>query len=88
VASGFGPKADWYRNLRHRPQTLVQVGNRHYAVDARFLTVAEGAEAMAGYAERHPRTARRLCAFMDLTVDGTTASFREAATAILSFGYR
>ncbi|QYX82281.1 nitroreductase family deazaflavin-dependent oxidoreductase [Streptomyces akebiae] len=82
VASGFGPTADWYRNLRRRPQTVVQVGNRHYAVDARFVAPEEGAEIMARYAARHPRTARRLCAFMGLTVDGTAASFREAGRAI------
>ncbi|MCC9710917.1 nitroreductase family deazaflavin-dependent oxidoreductase [Streptomyces sp. MNU76] len=82
VASGFGPKADWYRNLRHRPQTIVQVGNRHYAVDAVFLTPGEGAKVMAAYAVRHPRTARRLCAFMGLAVDGSAASFQEAGTSI------
>ncbi|WP_327342330.1 nitroreductase family deazaflavin-dependent oxidoreductase [Streptomyces europaeiscabiei] len=82
VASGFGPKADWYRNLRRRPQTVVQMGNRHYAVDARFLPPEEGAEVMAHYAVRHPRFARRLCAFMGLTVDGSAASFREAGRTI------
>ncbi|MBC2907627.1 nitroreductase family deazaflavin-dependent oxidoreductase [Streptomyces cupreus] len=81
VASGFGPQADWYRNLREQPKTLVQIGNRPYAVTAHFLTPGEGAEIMADYARRHPRTARRLCAFMGFPIDDET-SYREAGRAI------
>ncbi|WP_328769816.1 nitroreductase family deazaflavin-dependent oxidoreductase [Streptomyces sp. NBC_00286] len=82
VASGFGPKADWYQNLRRQPKTLIQSGNRLHAVAAHFLSRDEGAEIMAGYARRHPRTARRLCAFMGLPADGGEASFREAGRAV------
>ncbi|MFJ8533598.1 nitroreductase family deazaflavin-dependent oxidoreductase [Streptomyces sp. NPDC093591] len=82
VASGFGVKADWYQNLRARPKTLIQFGNRYHAVTARFLPPDEGAEIMADYARRRPRTARRLCAFMGFPVDGGEASFREAGRAI------
>lgn len=78
VASGFGPKTAWYRNLRAEPKTVIEVGNRHHAVTARFLTPDDGAEIMARYARRRPRTARRLCAFMGLPADGTDAGFREA----------
>jgi deazaflavin-dependent oxidoreductase (nitroreductase family) len=82
IASGFGPGADWYRNLRARPKTVVQVGTRHHAVTAHFLTPEEGAGIMARYAPRHPRLARRLCAYMGVPVDGGEASFREAGRAI------
>ncbi|MFE0803049.1 nitroreductase family deazaflavin-dependent oxidoreductase [Streptomyces sp. NPDC058812] len=82
VASGFGPEADWYRNLRQQPKTVIQFGNRHHAVTAHFLPAEEGAGIMAEYARRHPGTARRLCAFMGLAVDGGEASFREAGRAI------
>ncbi|QOV34529.1 nitroreductase family deazaflavin-dependent oxidoreductase [Streptomyces ferrugineus] len=82
VASCFGPEADWYQNLREEPKTLIQFGNRPYAVTAHFLPPDEGAEVMVGYGHRHPRTARRLCAFMGLPADGGKASFREAGRAI------
>ncbi|MGC9498259.1 nitroreductase/quinone reductase family protein [Streptomyces sp. WG7] len=82
VASGFGPQADWYRNLRQQPKTVVQFGNRHHAVTAHFLPAEEGAGIMAEYARRRPGTARRLCAFMGLAVDGGEASFREAGRAV------
>lgn len=81
VASGFGPKADWYQNLRTQPKTLVRFGNHPYAVTACFLTPDEGAEVMADYARRRPRTARRLCGYMGLPVDGTEAAYRDAGRA-------
>ncbi|MFC8246462.1 nitroreductase family deazaflavin-dependent oxidoreductase [Streptomyces chartreusis] len=82
VASGFGARADWYQNLRHQPKTLMQIGNRLHAVTAHFLSPDEGADIMADYARRHPRTAGRLCAFMGLPSDGSEASFREAGRSI------
>lgn len=82
VASGFGPKTDWYQNLRAQPQTLIRFGNRPHPVTARFLTPDDGAGIMSDYARRHPRTARRLCAFMGLPVGGSNESFRAAGRAI------
>ncbi|MEU0337503.1 nitroreductase family deazaflavin-dependent oxidoreductase [Streptomyces bobili] len=82
VASGFGPGSDWYRNLRAHPKTVIQVGNRYHAVTALFLSPDDGARIMADYARRHPRTARRLCAFMGLPVDGSETSFRAAGRVI------
>ncbi|MEU2864577.1 nitroreductase family deazaflavin-dependent oxidoreductase [Streptomyces mirabilis] len=82
VASGFGPRADWYRNLRAEPKTVIQAGNHHHAVTAHFLTPDDGAEIMADYAQRHPRTAQRLCTFMGLPSDGSEAGSREAGRNI------
>ncbi|MGW7426019.1 nitroreductase family deazaflavin-dependent oxidoreductase [Streptomyces sp. NPDC054813] len=82
VASGFGPTAAWYRNLRADPKTLIEVGSHRHAVTARFLPPDEGAEIMARYARHHPRTARRLCAFMGYAPDGTDAGYRLAGRAI------
>ncbi|GAA2489603.1 hypothetical protein GCM10023100_06600 [Actinocorallia cavernae] len=82
IASGFGPEADWYRNLQAHPKTVVQVGSRHHAVTAHFPAPEAGADIMARYGRRHPRTARRLCAFMGLPADGSEAGLREAGRAI------
>ncbi|MFC8626223.1 nitroreductase family deazaflavin-dependent oxidoreductase [Streptomyces anulatus] len=82
LASGFGPEAAWYRNLRATPKTTIQVGNRHYAVTAHFPSADEGGEIMARYAPARPRTARRLCAFMGFDVDGSADSYRRAGRRI------
>ncbi|GHJ38509.1 nitroreductase family deazaflavin-dependent oxidoreductase [Streptomyces sp. TS71-3] len=82
LASGFGPKADWYQNLRREPQTTIQVGNRYVAVTAHFLAAEDGGAIMARYAPLHPRVAGRLCAFMGFEVDGSVESFRQAGELI------
>jgi deazaflavin-dependent oxidoreductase (nitroreductase family) len=83
VASGFGPDAAWYRNLRVTPRVTIQVGARRHDVVARFLPPEEGGELMARYAARHPRVARRLSAFMGFEVsDGSAEEFRRVGTSI------
>ncbi|MCX5529934.1 nitroreductase family deazaflavin-dependent oxidoreductase [Streptomyces sp. NBC_00006] len=82
LASGFGPRATWYQNLRAAPRTTIQVGNRHHAVTARFLSTDKGGEIMSRYALDHPRTARRLCSFMGLDVDGGEDSYVRAGHQI------
>lgn len=81
VASGFGPKSDWYQNLRHRPQTAIQFGRRRYSVTSRFLSSDEGADIMGAYARRHPRAARRLCSLMGFAVDGSEDGYRKVGRA-------
>ncbi|MFF8191827.1 nitroreductase family deazaflavin-dependent oxidoreductase [Streptomyces bobili] len=82
VASGFGPDAQWYRNLRHTPQATIQFGRRHQAVTARFPSPEEGGRIMAEYPRRHPRAARTLCHYMGFTVDGSEAAYRAAGERI------
>ena len=82
VASGFGPKADWYRNLRQHPRTVIQFGNRRYAVTARFLSPDQSADAMARYESRHPWLAQILGAVTPLPTNGNEESFREAARSL------
>lgn len=82
VASGFGPDADWYRNLLATPQVTIQVGRRRLPVTARPLSPEDAASAMAGYGAAHPRTARRLAAFMGVDVDGSVADFRALGRSI------
>ncbi|MFJ9408296.1 nitroreductase family deazaflavin-dependent oxidoreductase [Streptomyces sp. NPDC101393] len=82
LASGFGPGSHWYRNLQAHPRVTIQVGRRRHAVTARFLTPEEGGRVMARYAPRHPRTARKLSAYMGFTVDGSVESYRRVGEQI------
>ncbi|NJQ00075.1 nitroreductase family deazaflavin-dependent oxidoreductase [Streptomyces zingiberis] len=82
LASGFGPRADWYRNLRRTPHATIRTGRRDTAVTAEFLPPEEGAEVMARYAHRNPRLAARLLAFMGYESDGGEADHRAAGASI------
>lgn len=54
VASGFGPRADWYLNLQAQPLTRIQVGKRTWAVETVFLDAEESAQELRDYQRRHP----------------------------------
>jgi deazaflavin-dependent oxidoreductase (nitroreductase family) len=70
-ASGTGPRADWYRNLRANGLLAVWVGARRRWATVRFLKPREAAEVMADYELKHPRTAARLYRMMGVSYDGT-----------------
>ncbi len=41
AASGFGPRAQWYQNIRHDPHVTVQIGWRRAPATARLLTAED-----------------------------------------------
>ena len=56
VASGFGSRAQWFRNVRADPKVRVSIGSRRPApATARPLTSEDARAALAAYATRHPR---------------------------------
>ncbi|WP_051969486.1 nitroreductase family deazaflavin-dependent oxidoreductase [Kitasatospora azatica] len=75
LASGFGPRSDWYRNIRQHAGVEVQVGRHRLSGYARPMTREQSGRAMAVYALRRPRAARRLMAFCGLEVDGTSQDY-------------
>lgn len=82
IASGYGPQAQWYRNLRHAPGATIRTGRHHHHVSAYFLAPEEGAEVMAEYGPRNPRAARLLCRYLGLPWDGTADGYRAAGQEI------
>jgi len=56
VASGFGERSQWFRNLMANPRARVSVaGHRPRAATARRLPAGEADAALADYVSRHPR---------------------------------
>lgn len=56
VVSGFGARAQWFRNVRANPHVRVWLGSHRPApATARLLDDEEAATALAVYAVRHPR---------------------------------
>ncbi|UGT42093.1 nitroreductase family deazaflavin-dependent oxidoreductase [Nocardia yamanashiensis] len=61
IASGFGPAAQWYRNLRAHPACRVSIGFRnHVPATARTLTAEESKSVLAEYRRAHPAAYREL----------------------------
>jgi deazaflavin-dependent oxidoreductase (nitroreductase family) len=71
VASGFGPRSNWYRNVTAHPEVTIQVGATEHQATATTLDPDESAQLMVDYANHHPRAARRLTRFLGYRVDGT-----------------
>jgi len=56
IVSGFGERAQWYRNLRADPHCFVSTGRmRRAPAVARFLTGGEASAALERYQHEHPR---------------------------------
>ena len=75
VASGFGTRAQWYRNIRIHPNVTVHVGRRSAPAIATPLPPDESGRAMVKYARRHPHLARRLMRFCGYEVDGSDQDY-------------
>lgn len=57
IASGFGSRAQWFRNVRANPKVRVYIGARRPApATARLLNSEETSAALTSYAASHPRT--------------------------------
>jgi deazaflavin-dependent oxidoreductase (nitroreductase family) len=55
IVSGFGARAQWYRNLEADPNCFVSTGpTRRAPAVARFLSDADSADALGRYQRAHP----------------------------------
>jgi deazaflavin-dependent oxidoreductase (nitroreductase family) len=76
VASGWGVKSDWYRNLLANSEIAIQVGWRKMAVTAVPLTPEQSGEAMVDYAHRYSSAAKVLSnRLLGFEVDGTDEGY-------------
>jgi deazaflavin-dependent oxidoreductase (nitroreductase family) len=86
IAVGFGPKTDWYRNLLQTPEATIQVKQRKLKITADPLTPKTSAEAMVGYARRHPTAARNLSRLLGYNVQqGTEEEYRRVGQELVQF---
>jgi deazaflavin-dependent oxidoreductase (nitroreductase family) len=64
IASGWGEKSDWFRNLQKTPTAVVTVGRKRFAATARCLSSEEAARVLLVYAQRRRRAFRALARVM------------------------
>lgn len=75
VASGYGSRAHWFRNVLAHPEVTYQVGRRRRDGWAYPLPSAESGRRLAEYAARRPRSAAALMRMLDRDVDGSRAAY-------------
>jgi hypothetical protein len=71
VLSGYGERADWYRNITAEPALEVQSGREHYVPAQRFLAPEENLAAIVEYERRHPIAARVFARIFDYPLGGS-----------------
>lgn len=74
VASGFGEKSDWFRNLQSFPEAIIQVSGQRMSVHARRLPQDEADAEFLGYARRHPTAIKNLAGMLGYQLDGSQDS--------------
>lgn len=83
VMSGFGPNANWLRNIQATPGEEIVIGRERFVAAHRFLTPAEGAGVIARYEVHHPLIAPLirlvLSKLLGWRYDGSPASRLRAA---------
>ncbi|MQA11945.1 MAG: nitroreductase family deazaflavin-dependent oxidoreductase [Pseudonocardiaceae bacterium] len=88
VVSGYGERADWYRNLRAAPPVEIRLGARRYPEPGqRFLTPVQTVELLADYRRRHPRTWRRLASAFGLPADSSDRELDEAGRRLRAVAF-
>lgn len=75
VASGYGARAQWYRNVLAHPEVTYQVGRQRLRGSAYPLPAAESGRRLAEYAACHPCAAAALVRLLDHDVDGSPAAY-------------
>jgi deazaflavin-dependent oxidoreductase (nitroreductase family) len=81
VASGFGEKSDWFKNIQKTPRVTIQVGRRQAAALAEWLPPIDAENEMLDYARRHPNAIKNLARILGYNLDGTDESYRALSRA-------
>ena len=82
VASGFGERSHWYRNLRATPDARIQVAGSSLEVGAGRLETHESEEVLVDYGRRNPKSAHFVAGLMGYRMDGSDADLRALAQIV------
>ena len=85
VASGWGEKSDWVRNITANPKIVYQVQNRQYTGIAERLVPEAAAQELYAYARHYKLAFRELAQFMGYRVDGSEEDIRAVGRILPMF---
>ena len=60
VASGFGEKSDWFRNIKSNPEVTIHTAGKVIPAKAKILSKDEASEVFSIYVEKHPNAIKNL----------------------------
>jgi deazaflavin-dependent oxidoreductase (nitroreductase family) len=76
VASGYGEKSDWYKNIMANPQVSIKVGNQEFQATAERLSTESAEEIMLEYGRKHPTALRELARIMGYRIENKDDEYR------------
>jgi deazaflavin-dependent oxidoreductase (nitroreductase family) len=76
LASGWGRKSDWYRNVLATPQVHAQVGRRKFQGRAWIVDGEDASALFWRYGNRHPRTLQALARVMGYRIQADDEDYR------------
>jgi deazaflavin-dependent oxidoreductase (nitroreductase family) len=88
VLSGWGEKADWYRNIKATPAMEVRTGGERYVPEHRFLAPEENHTEITDYERHHPLAVRIFAQVFGYPLGGTQRARREFASSLRLVAFR
>jgi len=88
VASGWGAKSDWFKNISANPKIIYQVQNQSRTGIAERLSPEQGSQELFEYARRHRLAFRELVHFMGYRLDGSEADIRAMGRILPMFIFK
>lgn len=86
VGSGWGERADWYKNIQKNPNVEITVAARKSEARARWLSPAESEREFRRYADRHPKAMKQLARVMTgRSYSGSDEDFRLLSQSVPVF---
>ena len=83
VASGWGKKSQWYKNVMANPEVRYTVGLRERSGEAQEVPLERAAQEFLDYADRHPAAIRKLTKLMiGEEFEGSVAQYQRLAAQV------
>ena len=82
LASCWGKRSDWLRNIQKTPEVEAQVGVRKFMGYATVVNTEKAAEIFTHYGERHPGALQALARVMGYRINASEESYRALGAEI------
>ncbi len=88
VASGWGERSDWVRNISANPAVQVQIAGQGWPARARRLTPEESGALLLRYGRKHPSALLNLARVMGYRIERSEAAYRALGERIPTFVFK